>query len=600
MCCSSTDPARFSECGRQVLAALKSRPALANVSTDLQEDGPALIINVDRVAAGRLGVSMQDVNNALYNAFGQRQISTIFGQANQYRVVLEADPALPDRPGDRWKGCSCPGVGHSRRCRPSIAAGPRQPDSALLLRHASNARRRRSPSSACSNSRRRPSASIWRRASARSGRGRHRRRRSAKSACLPRSSAVSRARREEFNASLANQPWLILAAIIVIYIVLGVLYESFIHPFTILTTLPSAGIGALMALQLFGPGVHLRRADRRHPLMGIVKKNAIIMIDFALEAQRERGMAPFDAIREAVPAALPADHDDHLRRAARRDAAGARTTGPARSCACRSASPSSAACCSASSHALHHAGHLSRHGRLEGPARRRGGRHHRLRGVAARDRGGGSQPCRPSAHRSSGAAMNISGPFIRRPVAHGAALRRRCSSPASSPISPCPSPACPMSTCRRISVTPAQPGAVPETMAATVAAPLERRIGEISGVTELTSSSRLGFTSVTVQFDLAPQCRGRRARRPGRHQRRASGFAGQSQPPSADAQSQPRRRRRSCILAITSPEPASARTLRHRRPRRRRRGSRRSTASPKCRSAARSSPPSASPSIPPR
>ena len=104
---------------------------------------------------------------------------------------------------------------------------------------------------------------------------------------------------QEFNASMANQPLLILAAIIVIYIVLGVLYESFIHPFTILTTLPSAGIGALLALQLFGLEFTFVALIGIVLLMGIVKKNAIIMIDFALDAQRERGMAPFDAIREA-------------------------------------------------------------------------------------------------------------------------------------------------------------------------------------------------------------------------------------------------------------------------------------------------------------
>ena len=104
---------------------------------------------------------------------------------------------------------------------------------------------------------------------------------------------------QEFNASMASQPLLILAAIIVIYIVLGVLYESFIHPFTILTTLPSAGIGALLALQFFGLEFTFVALIGIVLLMGIVKKNAIIMIDFALDAQRERGMAPFDAIREA-------------------------------------------------------------------------------------------------------------------------------------------------------------------------------------------------------------------------------------------------------------------------------------------------------------
>ncbi len=127
----------------------------------------------------------------------------------------------------------------------------------------------------------------------------------------------------EFERSLASEPWLILAAVVVIYIVLGVLYESTIHPVTILSTLPSAGIGALLALMFTGLDLSLVALVGIVLLMGIVKKNAIMMIDFAVEAERERGLSPLAAIERGVPAAVPPDHDDHRGGAAGRAAAGA-------------------------------------------------------------------------------------------------------------------------------------------------------------------------------------------------------------------------------------------------------------------------------------
>jgi multidrug efflux pump len=292
---SSTDPARFSEAAAQVLARLRSQPALVNVSSDLQEGGPALIINVDRVAAGRLGVSMQDVNNALYNAFGQRQISTIFGQANQYRVVLEAAPAYQTDPAtlDRLfvPGASLPGAAVNAQTRANqipLSAFARIEHSTRPL--------------AVHRLQQFPAATIG--FDLATGV-------SLDQAVAAIETAVGEMNltfgvsgsfegaTEEFNISLANQPWLILAAVIVIYIVLGVLYESFIHPFTILTTLPSAGIGALISLRMFGLEFTFVALIGVILLMGIVKKNAIIMIDFALEAERTRGMAPAAAIREA-------------------------------------------------------------------------------------------------------------------------------------------------------------------------------------------------------------------------------------------------------------------------------------------------------------
>ncbi len=149
----------------------------------------------------------------------------------------------------------------------------------------------------------------------------------------------------EFAKSLEGEPWLILAAAITIYIVLGVLYESFIHPLTILSTLPSAGVGALLALMLFGHDLSVIALIGIVLLMGIVKKNAIMMIDFALEAERGAGPAAARCDRAGLPAALPADHDDHAGGAVRRHPAGDRRAAPAPSCAIRSASPSSAACC---------------------------------------------------------------------------------------------------------------------------------------------------------------------------------------------------------------------------------------------------------------
>ena len=292
---SSTDPAIFSEWAGRVLAALKALPELREVTTDLQENGPALLIKVDRVAAGRLGVSMQDVNNALYNAFGQRQISTIYGQANQYRVVLEAapayqtDPASLDRlyvPGSSGLAAAVTGQARASQVPLSSFATIERTVQPLAVH-----RIEQFPAATISFDLA-PGVSLDQAVEAIDQ----------ASAAIGMPSAVKgsfEGAAAEFEDSLRNQPWLILAAVIVIYIVLGVLYESFIHPFTILTTLPSAGIGALIALALFGFQFTFVSLIGIVLLMGIVKKNAIIMIDFALDAERERGMAPFDAIREA-------------------------------------------------------------------------------------------------------------------------------------------------------------------------------------------------------------------------------------------------------------------------------------------------------------
>jgi multidrug efflux pump len=307
-----TDPSVFSEWAGKMLAALKAEPTLRTVASDLQDQGPSMLINVDRVAAGRLGVSMQDVNNALYNAFGQRQISTIYAQSNQYRVVLEADPRYQNDPSV-LQNLFVPGAGAQAAAVP--AGNTTQATDINAVTRSGQSRTGQVPLAAFASIERTtaplaisrvqqfPAATI----SFNLARG----------ASLDQAVAAIHATAQrigmpdtvlqsfegaaqEFNTSLENQIWLILAAVFVIYIVLGVLYESFIHPFTILTTLPSAGIGALLALEYLGMEFSFVALIGVILLMGIVKKNAIIMIDFALEAERERGMAPFDAIREAA------------------------------------------------------------------------------------------------------------------------------------------------------------------------------------------------------------------------------------------------------------------------------------------------------------
>jgi multidrug efflux pump len=263
---------------------LKSSPVLREVVSEAQEGGLRAMVRVDRETAGRLGVSMQSINDALNDAFGQRQISTIYAQANQYRVVLEASPQYQSDP-----------AALSRLFVPS-SSGAQVPLSAVAT-----IERRTAPLS-ISHQEQFPSVTI----SFNLAPG---------AALSDAVSAISAANHEigmpssvtgsysgdadEFTKSLRGQPWLILAAVIAIYIVLGVLYESFVHPFTILTTLPSAGIGALLALMLAGMDLSMIGLIGIVLLMGIVKKNAIMMIDFALEAERTQGMSPRDSIVQA-------------------------------------------------------------------------------------------------------------------------------------------------------------------------------------------------------------------------------------------------------------------------------------------------------------
>ena len=302
-----TDPTELALWGPRLLRRLAAAPALAGVATDQQNDGFRTYINVDRDAAMRLGVTMQAIEDTLYDAFGQRQISTIFGQSNQYRVVLEADPSWQANP-DSLRLLRVPGTNGAQVPLSAIATITRTV-APLVVTH-----QEQFPSVTLSFNLA-PGSSLGEAVNAIAA--------AEKEIGMPETISGSYSGdAAEFQKSLASEPWLILAAVVVIYIVLGVLYESWIHPMTILSTLPSAGIGALLALMICGIDLSLVALVGIVLLMGIVKKNAIMMVDFAIDAERERGSAA-GGDQRGVPAALPPDHDDHHGRAARRAAAGA-------------------------------------------------------------------------------------------------------------------------------------------------------------------------------------------------------------------------------------------------------------------------------------
>ncbi len=278
---NSTDVVEWSD---RLVDRLQDDPRLREVASEAQEGGLRLKVEIDREKAGRLGVSMQAVNDALNSAFGQRQISTIYGQANQYRVILEAMPSYQADPNSLSKlyvsgtgGVQVPLSSFARfehtSAPLSIAHQEQFPSVTISFNLA--------PGAALSDAVAAVSA-------AQRGIG------------MP-SSVIGTYSGDaaEFAKSLAGQPWLLLAAAVTIYIVLGVLYESFIHPLTILSTLPSAGVGALLALMLLGYDLSVVALIGIILLMGIVKKNAIMMIDFALEAERGQGMSPRDSIIQA-------------------------------------------------------------------------------------------------------------------------------------------------------------------------------------------------------------------------------------------------------------------------------------------------------------
>jgi multidrug efflux pump len=296
----------------KLVTRLRSDPILRAVVSEAQEGGLRMLVDIDREIASRLGISMQTVTDTLYDAFGQRQISTIYGQANQYRVILEAMPQYQRDPAALSK-LFIPAAGNqasSAASQSSSLTAGQTPNSlgtntagSTQVPLSSFARFVRSTAPlAIAHQEQFPSVTI----SFNLAPG---------AALSDAVAAISAAQlaidmptlvlgsysgdAEEFAKSISGEPWLILAAIVAIYIVLGVLYESFIHPLTILSTLPSAGVGALLALILFGYDLSIIALIGIVLLMGIVKKNAIMMIDFALEAERGQGLSPRASIVQA-------------------------------------------------------------------------------------------------------------------------------------------------------------------------------------------------------------------------------------------------------------------------------------------------------------
>ena len=276
--------AELSEWTHKLLDRLQSEPTLADVTSDLQDQGLQAYVDIDRDSAARLGVTPAAVDNVLYNAYGQRLISTIFTQSNQYRVVLEVKPEFAVGP-QAISELYVPSISGQQVRIGSIAKVVEKP-SALAVNHLGQF-----PASTVSFNLG-PDASLGSAVQAIEA--------AEAEIGMPAGVRTSfQGAALAFRASLGNTLWLILAAVMTMYIVLGVLYESYIHPVTILSTLPSAGVGALLALILARQDLGIVGVIGIILLIGIVKKNAIMMIDFALDAERVQGKSPREAITQA-------------------------------------------------------------------------------------------------------------------------------------------------------------------------------------------------------------------------------------------------------------------------------------------------------------
>ena len=274
----------LSEWTPKIIQKLNSLPELSEVASDLQNKGLQSYIDIDRDIAARLGVTIASIDNALYNAYGQRLISTIFTQTNQYRVVLQASPSV-EVGLNALDDIYVPGAG-GKQIPLSVIATIEERNGPLNINHQGQF-----PSATVSFNLSR-TASLGDAVQAINDAENELQ---APASLVTRFQGASKA----FNASLSNTVTLIFAAIICMYIVLGILYESYIHPITILSTLPSAGVGALLALIVSGNDLGIIGVIGIILLIGIVKKNAIMMIDFALEAERTEGKSSRDAIYEA-------------------------------------------------------------------------------------------------------------------------------------------------------------------------------------------------------------------------------------------------------------------------------------------------------------
>ncbi len=277
------DSSKLDEWVPKITAALHKLPELKDVNTDQQNQGLQLNLDIDRDTASRFGISAADIDNTLYDAFGQRQVATFYTQINQYRVVLEAGPSVGDGP-DALSRVYVPASDGSQVPLAELVKVT-EVDVPLSVAHqgqfpATTVSFNLSPGVALGDA-----VKAVDKATTAIG--------------MPASMHGSFAgTAQAFQDSLRTQKYLITIALLAVYIVLGILYESYIHPITILSTLPSAGLGALLALMMFGSDLNLIAMVGLILLIGIVKKNAILMIDFAIEKERD-GMAPEAAIYEA-------------------------------------------------------------------------------------------------------------------------------------------------------------------------------------------------------------------------------------------------------------------------------------------------------------
>ncbi len=283
----NANPELFAEWAPKLTARLRQAPELADVGSDMQQQGSALDLTIDRQTAARFGITPATVDNALYDLFGQRIISTIYTQSNQYRVIMEGLLSVQD---------SIKGLDSIYLPSNSSTTNGQTPLSAIV--HV----KKRSAPLVITHFGQFPATTIsFNLAKGVSlGAGVDAIEKARAEIGLPDSFTVAyQGAAAAFRSSLTNELLLIAAAIATMYIVLGVLYESFVHPVTILSTLPSASVGALLTLLLFGYDLDIIAIIGVILLIGIVKKNAIMMIDFALEAERVEGLSPVEAIRQA-------------------------------------------------------------------------------------------------------------------------------------------------------------------------------------------------------------------------------------------------------------------------------------------------------------
>ncbi len=308
------NPDLLKSAGSQLVAALRHQPAaITDVDIDQQDAGASAFVTVDRASAARLGIAMNTIDNTLYDAFGQRQVASIYQGLNQYHVVMEDAPAFAGHP-EALSSLYLPVSGNISLAAPTLAANPTLGGGAAIGSAVSTATTTLVPLSAIahwnsastnasvSHSNGQPSATVSYNLPPGISLGQAAQTIAAAQASLKLPATVhgdSGGTAKVFQQSFATIPLLIVAALVTIYIVLGILYESAIHPLTVLSTLPSAGVGAIFALIVSGGQFDLIALIGIILLIGIVKKNAILIIDVAIELERSQGLDPLAAIREA-------------------------------------------------------------------------------------------------------------------------------------------------------------------------------------------------------------------------------------------------------------------------------------------------------------